>query len=104
MAGSRVHGELVHTLSQADQQRFRQPRGGTPKAGTTALWRLDGLWYVWSEGPEVGTWWLQAQDDEAFEIVDSLASKLSLGEPVVRRLWKNCIAVKSNEIKPGSLA
>lgn len=70
---------------------------------TDRLTEIEARAKAATEGPEPGTWWLQAHDDEAFGVVDQLGEKQNRGEPVVKGVWKNCIAVRSNEIKPGTL-
>lgn len=72
----------------------------TPRAGTTVhLWRLPGTWHIWSEGPAVGTWWLRAADDQATRTLVPLTAAPVRGAPVVRAVWKDCIAVASRDIK-----
>lgn len=94
-------GDLLTVLTATDSTRYKAPRGGTPVAGVTVhLWRLPGTWSVWSAGPEPGTWWINALDQVALDLVEVLTVNPSRGHPVVRRVWKNAIAVRSRDILP----
>lgn len=97
-------GDLVRTLDERDRNLFDRPRGSKPRAGTTVtLWRLDGEWAVWSPGPEPGTWWLRAANPDARDLMGALTAKPDRGAPVARRVWRDCIAVLSKEIRPAAL-
>jgi hypothetical protein len=94
-------GDLVAPMTTELRNALRAPRGSTPRTGTNvALWRLVGSWHVWSDGPASGTWWLKAVDQEAAELAALLERKPSRGAPVVVKVWKDCIAVASKEIRP----
>lgn len=93
-------GDLLTELSPADRNAYLQPRGGAPREGTNVrLWRLPGTWHVWSPGPDTGTWWLRAIDETAREAAHLLGETPSRGEPVVKATWKDCVAVRSREIR-----
>lgn len=98
-----AEGDLVRPLTPAESNDYRAPRGTPPRVGTSVtLWRLDGQWSVWSEGPEVGTWWLRPLDASATALGAALEVKPSRGFPVVTRTWKGAVVVRSRDIRhPG---
>lgn len=94
-------GDLLHKLDAAERHQLDLPRGGRPRAGTTVtLYRLGGTWSVWSEGPDVGTWWLRPTDAMARELVELLTDKPTRGMPAVTRVASGSIVVRSKEIRP----
>lgn len=101
---SAAGGDLLRTLSIDERATYDQPRGTQPKAGTNVtLWRLPGSWHVSSEGPETGTWWLRPLDTAAADVGAQLVAKPDRGLPVVVRVWRGWIAVRSKDIRPAAL-
>lgn len=101
MSTTTTDGDLLAPLTTALRNALKAPRGSTPKEGANvSLWRLAGSWHVWSAGPETGTWWLKALDEEAAELAALLLEKPSRGAPVVVSVWNDCIAVPSKQIRP----
>ena len=99
-----VDGDLVRAVAERDRGLYGRPRGARPRPGTTVtLWRLDGSWVVQSPAPEAGTWWLRATGPVAKHLVAALAERPDRGAPVVRAVWRDCIAVLSKEIRPAAL-
>lgn len=62
------------------------------------IWGLDGLWAVWSEGPDKGTWWLQPRDGGAVDVYRLLAEKPSRGGEITRAVMQGCIAVGTADL------
>lgn len=98
---TRPDGDLLTVLAPEQRNDYLAGRGSVaPRLGTTVrLWRLPGTWSIWSAGPAVGTWWLRAVDDEARHIIGPLTAAPVRGAPVVRAIWKDCVAVASRDIK-----
>lgn len=95
-------GDLVRVLDGAERSAYLGPRGAQPKeGGTVELWHLPGVWHVWSRGPETGTWWLRALDEDAATLAAQLEARPARGLPVVTKVWRDCIAVRSREIRRG---
>lgn len=100
MSPASTTDNLLARLTSEEENRRKAPRGATPREGTVVtVWRLPGTWAVWSQGPTAGTWWLQAQDDEAARIADLVAENPSRAESVVTATWKRCIAVRARDIR-----
>lgn len=98
---STLDGDLLTPLDSTQRSAYLAPRGAPPRAGSIVhLWRLPGIWAVWSTGPTSGTWWVKAEDDVASQLVVQLEAKPSRGEPVVQQVWRQCIAVRSRDIRP----
>lgn len=102
-ANARPDGQLLADLTPEEASRHKAGRDGVqPVVGAAVnLWRLGGRWVVWSTGPDRGTWWVQAADDLALRLVQDLNARPSLGAPVVRQVWKDCIAVRTKDIRLG---
>lgn len=95
-------GDLLRTLTLAELSHAKAPRGGDPAVGSTVqLWRLAGDWKVWSHGPFAGTWWLNAEDETAHQLVEQIAAVR--GAPVVLGVWKSSIAAKTKDIRPAAV-
>lgn len=62
------------------------------------IWGLDGLWAVWSEGPEKGTWWLQPRDGGAVDVYRFLAEKPTRGGEITRAVMQGCVAVGTADL------
>lgn len=93
-------GDLLRQLTGDEHNAYKAPRGSTPREGTTVrLWRLGGAWSVWSQGPVVGTWWLQAADDDARAVADAIAAAPHRAHPVVVGSWRQSIAVRGRDIQ-----
>ncbi len=99
----KAEGDLLVQLNDRERQRYAEPRGNPPRTGARVhLWRLPGEWAVWSDGPAAGTWWLQPQDAAAHDVAVDLEARPDRGFPVVVKVWKGCVAVKSKDIIPGA--
>lgn len=99
-------GSLLRALPASDKALMDGPRGSTPVVGATVhLWRLPGTWSVWSPGPATGTWWLQARDAHAEQVLDALAPHPDKGLPDVTQVYVtgriHAVAVRTKAIRAG---
>jgi len=93
-------GRLVRDLTPREINAIKKSRSRSrPSEGNRVrMWRLAGLWAVWSAGPDVSTWWLLPIDDEARGVMDALAGDPLAGDPVVIRVESGAIAVRTTDI------
>jgi len=86
--------EAMMDLTDAEKNEYQTGGKGQPKiGGSHRLFHLPGLWYVWSKGPEPGTWWIFPVDDEG-----KAADVKEAGEHV-KAVSGEAIAVKTKEFR-----
>lgn len=91
---------LVRELTAEEANRYAAKRGFKPKPGRNVnLWRMDGTWKVWSEGPDTSTWWLLPVDDAARGVYASVSAEQGAGAPVVRTALQGAVAVHTKDVK-----
>lgn len=91
---------IVRELTDQEVNLRATKRGFKPKPGRNVnLWRMDGTWKVWSEGPAVSTWWLLPVDDEARDVYVAVRSVQGSGAPVVLQALQGSIAVHTKDVK-----
>lgn len=91
---------IVRDLTDQEVNLRATKRGFKPKPGRNVnLWRMDGTWKVWSEGPSVSTWWLLPVDDEARDVYVAVRSVQGSGDPVVIQALQGAIAVHTKDVK-----